>query len=431
MEKRVVAAMLAAIREREASKAGVPDTAASSVPPARLREAFFSDFRGVAELKRRWGLLEDSMETWEHLWRKNPALAHMRSEPPMGWVLEADGKIVGYLGNVSLLCRYGDKTLIAVVGHGLAVDLPYRALSLTLIAAFFHQKHVDLYLSTTAVEAVGKMARTFKSTVLPQADYDTVLFWVLRPYPFAKAVLSMLGLKRTIAGLGSLFASVAIAADTGLRRRWPRKTSTGLVISEVPVSDIGDNFHNLWLEKLKEKPRLLAERSPATLRWHFDIPGDPGTTRVLCCSRDGKLVGYLVIRHDALDERSGLRRSIIVDILVKEDNPEAIEALLVAAYRHAMEAGSHILEVLGFPQSVRRICAQWRPYLRTLRESRYHYKAADPILHHTLSDGAAWYATPFDGDTTLTTRLPASAGQLGTGNEVASSAAEEHPIMVP
>ena len=57
----------------------------------------------------------------------NPALGQMQFEPPMGWVLEAEGKAVGYLGNISLLYRYGDRTLTAVAGRGFAVDPAYRA----------------------------------------------------------------------------------------------------------------------------------------------------------------------------------------------------------------------------------------------------------------------------------------------------------------
>lgn len=110
-------------------------------------------------------------------------LAHVRREPPIGWVLEADGGVVGYLGNISMPYRYGDRILTVVVSHGLVVDRPYRAIGMTLAAAFFCHKSVDLYVCTTATKAVGKMARAFKCNSITQPDYDTVLFWVLLPYP--------------------------------------------------------------------------------------------------------------------------------------------------------------------------------------------------------------------------------------------------------
>jgi hypothetical protein len=85
IEKRVLSAILNAIEARR-EKLSVPQSgtfAPSAVAPAMLREALFSDFGAVAELKRRRGLVEDSIEDWDRLWKRNPALAQMRSEPPI------------------------------------------------------------------------------------------------------------------------------------------------------------------------------------------------------------------------------------------------------------------------------------------------------------------------------------------------------------
>jgi hypothetical protein len=43
--------------------------------------------------------------------------------------------------------------------------------------------------------------------------------------------------------------------------------------------------------------------------------------RVLCCSKNSELRGYAVIRNDIPNETSGLRKSIIADMLVKKDDP--------------------------------------------------------------------------------------------------------------
>jgi hypothetical protein len=376
----------------------VPSSAA--IAPAKLREARVSDFHAVAQLKQRWGLNPDSLENWERLWRQNPALAQSRLERPIGWVLEADGAVVGYLGNISLLYRYGDKTLAAATAHGLVVDPPYRAVGLTLVAAFFRQKSVDLYISTTAIEAVGKIALAFKSSPLPQPDYDTALFWVLRPYGFAHGLLKKLKLGSALSQIGSALTALSVGTDKILRRRWVRQSSTGFTVREISVNDIGDDFQDLWAAKQDEGRRLLADRSPATLRWHFEIPGDRGSARVLCCYKQAELVGYTVVRSDT-NQETGLRTSIIADLVAKQDDPEVVRVLWAAAYDTAKHAGSHILEVLGFPPSIRQVGLKWHPYRRKYPACPFFYKATDPLLHKALSDGAAWYASPFDGDATL------------------------------
>jgi hypothetical protein len=404
VEQKIAAAILTAIRTRRKSSPAqpgdLPVQPSGPVAPARLREAQFADFDGVAELKQRGGLNADSFENWERLWRHNPALAQSEVERPIGWVLEAGGAIVGYLGNISLLYRLGDRTLTAVTAHGLVVDTPYRLMALSLVAAFFRQKSVDLFVSTSAIEAVGKIALAFKSSPLPQPDYHTALFWVLQPYPFAQSLMKKLKLGPALSQIGSVTASLAVGTDSLLRRRWPRRSSSSFIVREINLRDIGDEFQALWSAKLSEGERLFADRSLAALRWHFEIPGDRGYARILCCYEAGQLVGYAVVRSDKNDE-TGLRTALIADMLARKDDPRVVSALWAAAYDHAKRAGSHVLEVLGLPAEIRRVGSAWNPYHRKYPACPFYYKAADPELHEALSEGMAWYASPFDGDATL------------------------------
>src|SRR5262249_44539773 len=148
----------------------------------------------------------------------------------------------------------------------------------------------------------------------------------------------------------------AVRTDRILRRRWPSSSKT-FAVKDIGVHEIGDEFAALWAEKIKERPRLLADRSPAALRWHFDVPGDRGSLHVLSCYKQGELVGYAVVRHEPASHASGLRRSIIADMLAKQDDPDVLRSLSVAAYDHAKQAGSYVFEVLGFPPSIRQICS--------------------------------------------------------------------------
>lgn len=403
IQEKAAASILRVIRARRKSASASPDQLSvhpSGAPaPAKIREATFSDFDEVAALKHRGGLVADSFENWERLWRDNPALAQCERKPPIGWVLEADGVIVGYLGNISLSYHYAGRTLTAVTGHGLVVDPTYRAYAVSLVSAFYRQKFVDLYLGTSAIPEVGKIARALKCDDLPQADYSTVLFWVLRPRSFTEDLFERLRIKAGLAGATVGPASIAISIDKLFNKRFPRRGPAGFEASEITVGEIGNEFESLWIEKLTEDRRVLADRTPAILRWHFEIPGDKGSARVLCCRRNGKLLGYAVVRNDP--QPSGRQKSVIADILVLQDDAGVVKTLLVAAYNHAKNGGSYILELTGFPSSIRRACSLSHPYTRKYPGCPFHYKAADRNLHEALSDGAEWYASPFDGDATL------------------------------
>ena len=398
MEKNMASAILRAIRARRKKtiiKAASPPSPALS---AKLRPVTFADFDSVMALRRFAGWSEDSRANWGRLWRHNPALERVQFEMPMGWVLEAQGQVVAYLGNIPLLYRYGERSLIAATGSALVVEQEYRASTISLNAAFYSQKGVDLFLTTTAVEAVGRIARAFRCLPLPQPDYDSMLFWVLQPKPFARVLMKKLELDSRIA---ASFIAFGIRADRLLKRRWPTGRSSNMEIRNISVPEIGNEFDVLWKEKLYEPPRLLAQRDSATLRWHFDIAGDKGSGRVLCCYQHSKLLGYAIVRHEAPNSENGLRRSIIADMLAKDDDPAVLKALWIAVYQNAKQQESHILEVLGFPPKVRQISSEWHPYVRKYPACPFYYKAPDRNLHELLSNEKAWYASPFDGDTTL------------------------------
>src|SRR5271155_1207969 len=403
-EKRIIASILSKIRDARNGKAATNNSRtlppAESLPAARIRKANLADCSAVTELKRRWGLIPDSCANWDKLWVRNPALQDIDPDRPMGWALDAGGTLVGYIGNISSTYFYGDQMILAVAGHGLVVDPGYRPTSVSLNAAFFRQKFADLYLGTTAIEAVDKISRIFKCDRLPQSDYDTVLFWVLRPFPFAEAIAKKLNLGPSTSYCGSALGSAAIATDKLVRRRWPRAAKSNLMVKKIQVREIADDFDELWNAKRKEGLRLLADRRAATLRWHFEIPDDRAVTEVLCCYGKGELQGYLVIRHEP-GLGDGPRRSIVCDLLIKQDRADILEALFVVAYDEAKRAGSHVCEVKGFPANIRKIFQQWNPYERKFPACPFHFKAANPEFHKTLLNEAIWYASPYDGDTTL------------------------------
>ena len=76
LEQKIGNAILTKIRSRR-DEADAPESEPEGGPsPARakIREAQFSDYEGIRDLKQRFGLVPDPIENWEHLWRDNPAL---------------------------------------------------------------------------------------------------------------------------------------------------------------------------------------------------------------------------------------------------------------------------------------------------------------------------------------------------------------------
>ncbi len=371
-----------------------------------LREAKLSDFRAVSHLKQRCGVVAGPLENWERLWCRNPTLTRMKFRPTIGWVLEASGEIVAYLGNISLPYWYGDTPLLAATASGLVVEPSYRIFTIQLIEAFFRQTGFDLYIATSAMESVVRIARCFGSDALPQQGSDTVHFWTLREYAFARAMTRKMQLSKPISRLGEMLVSLALTTDGVLRGRRPTGFSKGLLLSEKSIDEIGEEVEALWLQKLREQNRLFADRSYPLLRWHFDAPGFRGTVRVVCCYRAGELAGYAIVRTNS-PYKNSLQRSILADILAKRDDPQVLRALLVGCCDQAERIGADILEVGCVPLQVLQLCIDSKAYVRTLPACPFNYKANDPELHRALNCSTAWYASAYDGDTTLMPEISA------------------------
>lgn len=386
-------------RQRPAAGQNSADLPGHAPIPAKQREVRFSDFENVARLKERGGLPKDNQENWCRLWQQNPAMAVAKSQLSMGWVLETAQGIVGYQGSVPLLYQFGGRTLVAAVGTGLVIEPAYRARSIGLLSSFYRQRGVDLFLVTLAIASVAKLSKALHAEALPQRDFDKRLLWVLDVHQFTKALAAKFGLGRGMVAVGTFLGSPVLRADT--LRRGPRGHLTSKFgVTEIEVKDIGDEFQGLWQHKLTETPRLMADRSPASLRWHFMIPRSSSTAAVLCCRRFERLVGYAIVQH-TIDRETGMRRSMLADILVEQDDSGLTEALLEAAYSNATVSGSHFFEVMGLPGNIRQILMRWNPYVTTYPTDPLIYKTADEALARTLADENTWYAGPFDGDATL------------------------------
>jgi len=372
----------------------------SSDPGPVLREALFEDMARVQDLKRAVGFGDDSPEDWDWLWRNNPAWRDAQQTPSMGWVLETTGRIVGYLGSVSTLNHYREKTVKAATSTGFAVDPEYRGYTLKLVAAFFKQTDKDILLNTTAIEVAGKIFRKFKASPMPQQDYDQVMYWVLQPGAFISSALKYKNRHPAVAWAASCILALPFRGVIALKKKTPRrfsgKTERPVELRTIDVSDIGQEFDDLWARKAIEETRLISYRTAEILRWHFAKV----QAKILCCYREGNLVGYAVVTQDNVDQIS-LTRSKIADLFVEKDDPELVGQLLRGAYDYAKSSGSHVLEVIGFPSSISDTFRKANPHFRQMQSWPYFYLALDNGFHKELEDEKSWFACPFDGDTSL------------------------------
>lgn len=365
-----------------------------------MRPVAVEDEAGVRALERTVGFHVTSPDYWRQLW-SNPARP-ADGVPGFGWVLEAEGRIVGHFGNIPMRYGYGEQELMTASARGVAVDPAYRGhrLGVRLSRTFFEQPGVDVVLSTTTNKIAGGLFRKLGASHVPQPGYRTALFWVLRPERFVAALGREKGLPGGLASLTGGLAGLTLRAERSFRRRRPKFPSGTLTTDVIGVDAIGDEFDGLWRTKRAERPRLMACRDARFLRWHFGKKANLDATSVVVARSEGRLAGYGVVLDMPVRD-TGMIRARLVDLIAERDDPGVVDAILAASYDAASASGADLMEVVGFPPSIRNRFLTGRPFGRTLPAMPFLYKPCREDWATILNAPDAWYACPYDGDASL------------------------------
>jgi hypothetical protein len=372
----------------------------NSAKPLKLREARFTDYAGIVALESKFHLVPKSYEEWTHLWMNNPAYREIANGFPIGWVLEReDGVICGYLGNIPLECELGGGRLLAATTRSWVVDSDYRSHSLLLLATYFRQARVDLFLNTTVNAYAAAAYQSLEGVPVPVGAWDRSLFWITNYRGFAKSLLR----KKGISMAGPLSYPLAVA---GFLR--DRLTASGLRGNHhepdvQSCAGFDDRFDAFWQAVKKKKSNLLlAVRTRDVLEWHFKFALLQNAAWIYVLQENSGLSAYAVfLRQD--NPQTGLTRVRLVDFQCLEDSaaPMVLRAVLRAAFDRCRQESIHMLELIGLSPALEAAIAQARPHRRQLPNWMYYYKANDRTLAGKLKSVMVWEPSLFDGDSSL------------------------------
>lgn len=313
----------------------------------------------------------------------------------MGWVLQADDEIVGYLGNVALQYRLGDRTLTAAATHAWAVDPAHRNGSIALVQQFLRQPGVDLLLNTTANFEASRVFDALRVPRVPTDDYDVSLAWITNPVGLAGSALRHRGVP--LSGVLRYPAAAALAvhgAGRGIRGSSP----AGVRRLDMSDSDFDRRADAFWDRLGEDSSRLLAWRDSAALRWRF---GHGAKTTIYVTEAKAEIQAWAVVRDDD-NAGIGLRRRRIVDLRVTGNDRDAhVVQLLRAARADCRRDGVHVLEAVGFAGRTRACLESAAERRRRLPAWMFYYRATDPALAARLARPDAWDPCFFDGDGVL------------------------------
>jgi hypothetical protein len=320
----------------------------------RIRESAFADAESIRLLNDRNAMGHAGVAAWRENWEAHPFRAEFQGIP-IGWVLEADGSVVGNLDNIHMLYRLGSKPIKAVVAAGWVVDKEHRGKALQLMTTFFRQKGVDLCLNVSATPSVAQVLTAMKIGRIPIPGYATPCFWAVRPRAFARAALG----RRSIpaAGLAAYPAGLALLArDIFLQ------SGRGRIFSKVRQLDgLDDRFDGLW-ERIGAGPACLrAVRTRAALEWRFRTELRDGRAAIVVAESGATLDGYaILVRRD--DPDLGMSLFEVADLQAAGDNSSTLRDLLLGSVKVAREEGADAVKFVTGTPSKRAPVDALRPY---------------------------------------------------------------------
>jgi hypothetical protein len=360
-----------------------------------IRAATFDDHADVCDLMRRYGLEPKSPEEWKHIWECNPVLTGRTKPLPLGWALENNGKLVGFLGNIPTLCSFAGRQLLVTTASAWVVDEPYRSQSIALLERYLGQKEVDLFLNTTAKMASGRVWEALGAKRVPLSYYEDVLFWITAPREVARALL----IRKNIPAAGALSLVLGFGLRIGL---WFRSTRSRERQGVREIESFDSRFDAFWDELKQGSTKMLSWRDAETLNWHFKCALAGKRARILTLEADGRITAYAVLcRTDKPD--LVLKRYHLADLQCLDDSQtqRACSTLLAHSIELCRREGVHVLEAVGFSPEKRVALESFAPLRRKSEAWPFYFKSRSAEMETALSAATAWDPSIYDGDGSL------------------------------
>jgi hypothetical protein len=358
-----------------------------------VRPIVGSDHEALNRLHRQVGWPERSPAGWRWL-EANPARHALGA--PAGWVVaDAQDEAVAMLGNFVQRFRQGANDHFGATGFSIIVPPSQKGASRPLIRTFLKQPGLFARYTFNANARSAPLYSLFGMSPWPTETHGLKLSWMTDRLACAKgrALRALLG--RTSA------STAARLGEQLMNGRVFRQAALSLPPQVTVLRDLSDTsaYAEFWRE-LSQEDHLLADRSPATLRWRMADPDLTLTPLLLACMDHGRVVGVAMAQmtKTSLIEPPSLD---IVDLVALETAPDAITLLTQTLIDNARAMGAakvrlqmvtpRMLDQLGDLATTARREGGW---------GHCHAIIDDPAL------AAAWAPTPFDGDYGICARNP-------------------------
>lgn len=349
-----------------------------------------ADVHAVNQLHRDVWWPERSVEGWRWL-EENPARRAL--DAPAGWVIEtADGGPAAFLGNFVQRFWIGERPLYGATGFSIIVPPDCRGRSRDLIETFIRQPGCFARYTLNANARSSPLYKKHGLVPWPTRTHGLKLSWIINP----AACLYSRGLRSLVAREPR--AARWLGEQMTPRRRQDRPADRAAPADGVSeLADLSDAspYAAFWAA-LRDQGRLIADRSPATLRWRLSDP-DLSVRPLHLVRRTGsEITGHALA---LLGKGSSIEPPVleIIDLEALDRDRAAVPALVAALLRLAPRLGAAKVRLQVVNQATFEALGDLTR--RARREGGWgHCHVAFTPGPQGADVAGDWRPTPFDGD---------------------------------
>ncbi len=368
--------------------------------PFSVRPVQKSDAPALNALHASVGWPLRSMAGWRWL-IDHPA--RLAADAPAGWLLVDDqGAPRGYTGNFVQRFWRGDDVLYGTSGYSIVVQPAARGHSRMLLRAFAEQPGMFARYTLNANPKSSPLFPRYGLQPWPTTTHALKLSWRLDTLTCAA---------------GRLWREIDRRAPQLVNPRHERFLNPRLVergpLSLPPgvsvLSDLNDRsrFADFWTA-LRQEGRIVADRSPATLRWRLFDPDRTIQPILLSYNRGKAITGYAMAM---MAKASVIEPPVleILDLVALRDETRAIPALMQTLLANARAFGAAKVRIQVVNEVLLRQLGPLAAAARREGGWGHCHVRFDPS-----GEGLdTWAPTPFDGDYQVCLRpIPVGAAGL-------------------
>jgi hypothetical protein len=339
---------------------------------------------------------EDSIDiqTLKKIFLKNPHTEKFK-EIPLGWLIEVDNDIVGFVGNIPKLYKKKDKYFFVSIFTTWVVNKNYRFSSMLLLTKYLKQSNIDLFINTTANVEAYKAWKAIGAEEIPLKSVGEVEFHIINTENFLKSFFNKKKIRLNIVfiKLFSIIFKIIFYFKINFHKIYQNK------YEYIITHKIDDELNN-FIKTNNVNNKYFGELiSKETLSWNIDCRTKNNKYWITKIYDQKKLAGFSICFGN-INKVNGHKKCFLGFVLLNENNDESyFSSLIKLCISESKNNNYDSIEFKNFNKKYKNYLKKFFFFKREYKNKPYLYKLGKNYKDSIdFTDESNWNVSLLDGD---------------------------------